>query len=203
MNKSGNFARKTKLASYPSPSLRNMQDQIDNLANANSNLTDINENQTLLLNELTKRTQLLKDAVERQMNIIGALIPTPIDMKYKREYPSSLIIEWENTIPMMSSSLIAGYELFVNGECIGQVVGRNRRALISDIDPTKKHKISMQTVSQLGQLRSLETNLMIPSLRDADEEKENSKIIATDSEIKRADKRSDSDQQLDANRLSL
>ncbi|KAI1702857.1 leucine rich repeats (2 copies) domain-containing protein [Ditylenchus destructor] len=150
-----------------------LQSQLDELASQNTLLTTINEAQTRTINDMAVKIKELENGMrkcELFSQLVETLIPAPVRLNYNRNSPTSVLVGWDNIIPLLS--MVDGYEIFVNDVSSGKVLARNKQVIINDIDISQQYKISVQAISRFGELRSLKSDLVVLASNQEDE-KEN------------------------------
>ncbi|KAK3750645.1 hypothetical protein QZH41_012818 [Actinostola sp. cb2023] len=92
-------------------------------------------------------------------------IPSPKHVMLERQHTRSLLLSWKPAdIP---PDEVKGYGVYVNGDRKMVVKGgRNTKALIEDIDPLKTYRISVRTITILGE-ESLDQEAMLTIGKDA------------------------------------
>ncbi|KAI1710212.1 leucine rich repeats (2 copies) domain-containing protein [Ditylenchus destructor] len=150
-----------------------LQSQLDELASQNTLLTTINEAQTKTINDMAVKIKELENGMrkcELFSQLLETLIPAPVRLNYNRNSDTSVLVGWDNIIPLLS--MVDGYEIFVNDVSSGKVLARNKQVIIRDIEIGQEYKISIQAISRFGELRSLKSDLVILASNQEDE-KEN------------------------------
>uniref|UniRef100_A0A8R1HUX5 Fibronectin type-III domain-containing protein n=2 Tax=Caenorhabditis japonica TaxID=281687 RepID=A0A8R1HUX5_CAEJA len=122
--------------------------RVDHLEKSVAELTRQNRNLTAINQELVEMLEAFKSEQEKMWEVIRSSIPKPQELK------SSLLDESEDGlqthIVSWTMPVVRGYEIHVDGNSCGQVVGKRNTARITDLDPDKPHSVQIQAIGLNG-----------------------------------------------------
>ncbi|EJW83925.1 hypothetical protein WUBG_05166 [Wuchereria bancrofti] len=121
-----------------------LKNQLANLECNMETIVAVNEEQALKIAKMEQcLTKIAETCNERQKQFMNKLLPVPDELQYIRKSDTEVLLQWQNH---QRSQKPTRYLITVNGNPCGTVRGVHKKALVTDLDPTKESVIRMQCV---------------------------------------------------------
>ncbi|KAL3997987.1 Leucine Rich repeats (2 copies) family protein [Acanthocheilonema viteae] len=121
-----------------------LQEEFSNLESNIETIIAENEQQALKIAEMQQfMTQIAETCNERQKQFMNKLLPVPDELQYVRKSETEVLLQWQNRQRPQKPTR---YLVTVNGNPCGTVRGIHKKALVTDLDPTKESIVRMQCV---------------------------------------------------------
>ncbi|CAG9533352.1 unnamed protein product [Cercopithifilaria johnstoni] len=121
-----------------------LQEQLFNLEYNIETIVAENEKQALKIAEMQQfLAQIAEACNERQKQFMNKLLPVPDELQYVRKSETEVLLQWQNRQRLQKPTR---YLISVNGNPCGTVRGAHKKALVTDLDPTKESVVRMQCV---------------------------------------------------------
>ncbi|KAM3715842.1 Centrosomal protein of [Dirofilaria immitis] len=122
----------------------NLKKQFSNLECNIEIIKAVNEQQALKITEMQHfLTHIAETCNERQRSILNKLLPIPDELQYIRKSETEILLQWQNRQCLEKPT---GYLITVDGHPCGTVRGIQKKALVTDLDPTKESIVRMQCI---------------------------------------------------------
>uniref|UniRef100_A0A0R3RFR7 Leucine-rich repeat-containing protein 49 n=1 Tax=Elaeophora elaphi TaxID=1147741 RepID=A0A0R3RFR7_9BILA len=121
-----------------------LQKQFSNLECNIEAVVAENEQQALKIAEMQQSlTQIAETCNERQKQFMNKLLPVPDELQYIRKSETEVLLQWQNRQRLQKPTR---YLITVDGNPCGTVRGIHKKALVTDLDPTKESVVRMQCI---------------------------------------------------------
>uniref|UniRef100_A0AAF5PZW4 Leucine Rich Repeat family protein n=1 Tax=Wuchereria bancrofti TaxID=6293 RepID=A0AAF5PZW4_WUCBA len=121
-----------------------LKNQLANLECNMETIVAVNEEQALKIAKMEQcLTKIAETCNERQKQFMNKLLPVPDELQYIRKSDTEVLLQWQNHQRPQKPTR---YLITVNGNPCGTVRGVHKKALVTDLDPTKESVIRMQCV---------------------------------------------------------
>ncbi|VDK77088.1 unnamed protein product [Litomosoides sigmodontis] len=157
-----------------------LQRQFSNLECNVETVIAENEKQALKIAEMERfLIQIAETCDERQKRIMNKLLPVPDELQYIRKSGTEVLLQWQNRQRPQKPTR---YLITVNGNPCGTVRGAHKKALVTDLDPSKESVVRMQCVFNefSGDISEC---LVIPSHKEETNSANEDEVISNQTEV--------------------